>query len=311
MKKNLLFIATFLLTSMTSFGQVTFTDDFESYYVGDFVGVVSPLWTTWSGATGGAEDMQVVNDNAASGTQSCFFAGTSAQGGPQDVVLPFGGVYDNGQFDFSMNIFIDTVSIGAYFNFQAVEPVGTTWATEVFMNDDGTLEVNTGTGGAVVLTSTYEKGEWMEIAYSVDITANVWTVSINGDELGSFEALNNSIASLDIFPLGTGSNFWIDDVSFTYNDFVNTDDLINANAIKAFPNPFGDELNLNINLDETADITTELYNVSGQLLHTQEHGAMSGESTVSIATGDLAEGFYQLNVMVGSQIIVKKVVLTR
>jgi len=97
MKRNLLFLLAFMLTTGMAFGQVSFSEDFESYNVGDYLGASSADWTTWSGATGGAEDVQIVNDNAANGSNAIYFAGTG-QGGPQDVVLPFGQKYTEGRY---------------------------------------------------------------------------------------------------------------------------------------------------------------------------------------------------------------------
>ena len=96
-----------------------------------------------------------------------------------------------------------------------------------------------------------------------------------------------------------------------FQSVVSTEDIISSSDIKAFPNPFGDELNIGLSLEETADVTAELYNINGALLRTQAYGQMNGENTVSMATYDLPNGIYQLNVMVGNQVIVKKVVLTR
>ena len=45
----------------------TFSDDFESYSVGSYLGSSSTDWTTWSGAEGGAEDVQITDNNASSG----------------------------------------------------------------------------------------------------------------------------------------------------------------------------------------------------------------------------------------------------
>ena len=100
--------------------QSSFSDDFESYSVGDKVGTVSSEWTTWSGATGGNEDATVTDNQASSGSNSIYFGSTSANGGPQDVVLPFGGKLESGLFTFSIKVYVDNGG-GAYYNFQGEE----------------------------------------------------------------------------------------------------------------------------------------------------------------------------------------------
>jgi len=132
MKKLLLLLCSLALILGTSTAQVSFADDFESYTVGDYLGSTVDEWTTWSGSVGGAEDVQVVDNNSASGTQSIYFNGTGANGGPQDVVLPFGDKYTEGQFNYSMNILIEEGSTGAYFNFQAETTIGEVWATQIY-----------------------------------------------------------------------------------------------------------------------------------------------------------------------------------
>ncbi|MFT7614822.1 MAG: hypothetical protein ACI9J3_003809, partial [Parvicellaceae bacterium] len=126
MKKHLLIAAGLIIGSSLT-AQVSFSDDFESYTAGDYIGVVSPTWTTWSGATGGAEDVQVGTLQASSGANSIYFSSTAGTGGPQDVVLPFGGAYDNGMFDISMDVYVASGK-NAYFNLQAEATIGTTWA---------------------------------------------------------------------------------------------------------------------------------------------------------------------------------------
>ena len=60
-----------LLIFGSAFGQdPLLEEDFESYQVGDYIGATSAYWTTRSGATGGAEDGQVSDEQANSGTQS-------------------------------------------------------------------------------------------------------------------------------------------------------------------------------------------------------------------------------------------------
>lgn len=47
MQKNyLLSLVALLLSTGVAFSQVTFSDDFESYTVGQTIGVTSPVWAT-------------------------------------------------------------------------------------------------------------------------------------------------------------------------------------------------------------------------------------------------------------------------
>src|SRR5574343_57537 len=92
----------------------SFNDDFESYTAGSKLGPQSTQWTTWSGTEGGTEDANVVTNEAHSGTKSIYFSSTSTSGGPQDVVLPFGGPYTSGIFEFKSWFKVPTAKT-AYF----------------------------------------------------------------------------------------------------------------------------------------------------------------------------------------------------
>jgi len=116
MKKQILLLAT--LPLILSASAQTFSDDFEAYTAGDFIAQKSNTWETWTSKTGGgADDAKVVNNKAKSGSNSLYFSSTVAAGGPQDIILPFGGQYTTGNFSLGMNLFVETGK-SAYFNFQ-------------------------------------------------------------------------------------------------------------------------------------------------------------------------------------------------
>lgn len=204
------------LAAVSAVNAQSFSDDFESYTVGQYIGAVSPDWTTWSGATGGAEDTQVSATNANSGTQSIYFSSTAANGGPQDCVLPFGGVYNTGNFTFGASFFVNSTKNG-YFNFQAVNPIGTTWSLNVNMNSDGTLVVDDGIGQ--MLSTTYTQNSWFDLRIDINLNSNVWELFIDNVSQGSWSNGVNSVASVDLFPIN-GSQFYVDDVMYNYTPYV-------------------------------------------------------------------------------------------
>lgn len=213
MKKlfTLLAVATF---TAGAYAQPLFTDDFESYSAGDYIGVESDVWTTWSGAVGGAEDAQVVTNQANSGTNSVYFSSpATGGGGPQDVILPFGQVYNEGVFTFNTAMRVTSGKQG-YFNFQATTSPGDTW----------TIDVNASNGIITLSESSvtkaqgaYTPDEWFEISIEANLTLNLWKLYIDGVLAGTFNNGVNAVASVDIFPIA-GAAFWIDDVSFDWEE---------------------------------------------------------------------------------------------
>jgi hypothetical protein len=199
----------------------SFSDDFESYTVGNYLGSSSTDWTTWSGSSAGADDVTIVDDEAYSGTNSIYFFATSSGGGPDDVVLPFGAQYTTGRFQYEMMMYIPT-GTGAYFNFQAQTTVGQEWALECTMNQDGDITISN-TGGQLQ-TGTFTVGQWTRVGFDINLNQNEWEFYIDSVSQGSFSNNINKIASINIFAYngtngGNGSaSFWVDDVSYEYTN---------------------------------------------------------------------------------------------
>ena len=219
MKKALLFLSFLAFCTAVSFGQ-SFSDDFESYMDGDLIALTNPTnWGTWSGVGGGADDSAVSSEEAYSGDLSLKLEASGAAGGPADIVLPFGGTYDVGTFSLETYMYVKGGN-GGYFNLQAVEPVGTIWAVECYFNPGGALVVSNQAQGQI-LTGEFSYDVWMKINWDIDLTNNSWKLSIDDNEVGTFENANNSVASMNIFAYGGGTAvgyYFIDDISYEYEE---------------------------------------------------------------------------------------------
>ena len=218
MKKTLLL---FMIGCLSTIGFAqTFSDDFESYTLGSFLGSSSPDWTTWSGTEGGAEDVTITDDNASSGSNSIYFGSTAANGGPADVVLPFDQVYNSGNFSFEANFYVEAGK-GAYFNLQGTLVVAEVWALDCYMLQDGTLKLSN--QGTPYINANYPSAQWFNLRVDMDLTSNVWELFIDNVSQGSFSNPTGQIGILDLFPVnpaGQGGNgisgFYVDDISYTH-----------------------------------------------------------------------------------------------
>jgi PKD repeat protein len=226
MKTIFTFIFSFVLAIPVMTAQ-SFYDDFESYNVNDYLGNSSSVWTTWSNAPGTSEDVQISNSSAASGQNSIYFE-SQWGGGPQDVVLPFGGLHTTGHFKFTSKWKV-TGKTGAYFNLQGAASVGSTWALDVYMYDDGYIDF----GGYIY--TTYPQDQWFEIVIDIDLDQNVWEVFIDGVSQGSFTNWVSRVSHLDIYPLFSDTKFWVDDVSYCKDYACNPD--ISIDEILIDPSP--------------------------------------------------------------------------
>ncbi len=224
MKKTTLIVAS-LLCTLGLQAQIL-SENFDALNVGDYMGVQSPTyWTTWSGAVGGTEDVQVTAAQASSGANSIYFSSTGANGGPQDVVVDFGTQYIDGVLTYE-NAFYIEAGKNAYYNFQATPVIGTTWAMNVNMSN-GIISIDDGLTSDLA-TSTYSDATWFTLRIEANLTLNIWTAFVDGVAIGTWANGIGTLASVDIFPL-QGSGFYVDNVMFDHQAYT----LSNLNAAAA------------------------------------------------------------------------------
>ncbi len=213
MKQTFTFLTLLLLTNFCV-AQASFSDDFESYSVGDYISSASSDWTTWDNAPGTSTDAQVSDDYAASGNNSLKIFATNSGGGPMDILLPFKGTYNSGRFIQSMKLYLPEGK-NAYFNYQETATPGQVWTLNGWLRADGSFEL-TNSDNDAVFTSTYTQGEWLDLAIEINLDAQIWKVWMNGECMGSFSNGVNRVSSLNLYPVDGDSEFYVDDISFEY-----------------------------------------------------------------------------------------------
>ena len=213
MKKLLTPVFSFLVLSINA---QLFSDNFDSYPVGQYLGPQSLTWSTWSGSEGGAEDVQITNNNASSAPNAIYFSSTSANGGPQDVVLKFGQLYTSGIFTLQNKFYINAGKTG-YYNIQGALTIGNLWALNVNM-DAGQLIIDDGNTPNLVVAS-YPEATWFELKIEANLTLHVWKAHINGGLVGTWINGVNTVASADFFPV-QNTQMYVDDVQFDHVPFT-------------------------------------------------------------------------------------------
>ena len=230
MKKIFTFYTALLLVVSVNAQQVTFCDDFESLNLGDPIAETSKYWNSWDELMNGAtapfiDDAMISSFQASSGTNSLYFPDNGAAG-PEDVLLMFDTTlnitqgnlsslstpYVAGNFTFSQMMYVRG-GTGAYFNFQAENIPGVSWALEVAFDSFGDI-IMSNTSGASFATS-FPHDTWFEIKFDIDLSNNNWEVLIDGASQGSFANTINKIASLDLYTR-IGDDFYVDDVCYSY-----------------------------------------------------------------------------------------------
>ena len=213
MKKVYLLVAG--LTAFNLNAQL-FSDNFDAYSAGQYLGPQSLTWSTWSGTEGGTEDVQITSANASSAPNSIYLSSTAANGGPQDVVLKFGQLYNSGIFTLQKKIYINSGKSG-YYNIQGALTIGNLWALNVNF-DAGQLIIDDGITPNLVVTS-YPEATWFELKIEANLTLHVWKAYVNGNLVGTWVNGVNTVASTDFFPV-QNTQMYIDDVMFDHIPFT-------------------------------------------------------------------------------------------
>jgi hypothetical protein len=214
MKNFLLIPFIFAMALGTASAQTSFFDDFESYADGALIAQSSTVWGTWSGPNGGgADDANVSTEQAYSGTKSLKLYSASSSGGPDDIILPFGDKFTDGVFDLEMYMYV-VAGTGAYFNFQAEETPGVTWALEVNFNPSGTVSF-------AGLSGAFPVGQWFKLGMSINLTLNYWELFVNDVSQGAWANGVNAVAAMNLYPVYSGgsSQYYIDDIGFLHDEF--------------------------------------------------------------------------------------------
>jgi bacillolysin len=89
---------------------------------------------------------------------------------------------------------------------------------------------------------------------------------------------------------------------------VSTQDLLDEKAISVAPNPFRDQLSLQISADETTAGTVEILDLLGRTVSKTPLSILAGKNNIDIETRHLAAGTYLLKATVGAKMRTVKIV---
>ncbi len=184
-------------------------DNLELYPTGGTTGVDgADWWSTWSGATGTAEDGILSSDQAYSGVNSVFIGNTGAQ----DVLLLLGN-RSTGNYRLSWQMYIPTDVDHGYYNIQNEETAGVQWNLDVHFNVG---ETGTATPGFGVVDQTDTQfpvvsGQWFEVAHAIDLDNDLMTLFINGQAIET-TAYTGNLGSVDFYSVDALNTYYIDDV---------------------------------------------------------------------------------------------------
>ncbi|MAZ71970.1 MAG: hypothetical protein CMC70_02375 [Flavobacteriaceae bacterium] len=306
----------YILAAMLAFGfgataQIDYEEDFEFFNLGD-VSPQHPNWRTWGQPAGPNENAQIVDTQAASGTQSLEINEEAAPAGIDQIMLVTGNP-SSGTYSLKFNMFVPAGREG-YFNMQGdLTPDGTTWVQHlnggnVYFNElngspgEGTVD---GTPGQ---TFTFPHDTWFAVDLVYDLDGETWNMYIDGTNV--FDAPQEftfnqdfvSLAALDLYAPSANTLYYIDDMIHFNGDSttLSTEDFTAAN-FSVYPNPVQDRLN--IQSTNAVDAIT-VYDVLGKVVLSATPGIVSP----SIDMSNLTSGAYLVNVTINGSSKTVKVV---
>lgn len=225
MKKITLFIIALFFGMAVNAQTLLYEDNMESYTVNGFIAAQNTTWwSTWSGATGGNEDGQILETFANSPTKSVSVDIIPGGASSCTDLLLLLGDKTSGAYELKWYMYIETGKCG-YYNIQHFESPGIEWAMETYFRADGSIELNV---GGDLITGTYPKDTWFEVKHEIDIDNDNIKMYIDGTLLHewpfSYQASStsgtNQLGGIDFYAgslsgSGETAGYYFDDVSYS------------------------------------------------------------------------------------------------
>ncbi len=92
---------------------------------------------------------------------------------------------------------------------------------------------------------------------------------------------------------------------------TSNDNLLPSNTVNVFPNPTSDLAYVQVDLEEAADVTIEIYNNLGQVVSSRNLGQLNGNMVVPVNASAFSAGMYNVHVTAGDKYITKKLVIKK
>jgi hypothetical protein len=90
----------------------------------------------------------------------------------------------------------------------------------------------------------------------------------------------------------------VDDILVKGTNFTGIQEHTNTLSFTAYPNPASDQVNLRYTLSNSSAVTINVYDVTGQLVMSENKGQLSaGSQTTSLSLSGLPAGAYQVQIM--------------
>ena len=93
------------------------------------------------------------------------------------------------------------------------------------------------------------------------------------------------------------------------NGLSDATDIVVATSVEIAPNPASDKTYIRLTLEQSSETSVRLFNSMGQLVGQRNYGTLAGAQVLPLVTSGLISGVYNVQIMVGTQVIGKKIVV--
>lgn len=300
-----------VLMPCSLFGQVIFSENFDSLQVGDRIAASDPLhWRTWSGATGTNEDAPVTDTLAFSPPNSLAFLQTilTFEGGPEDQVLLL-GYHLWGSYVLRWMMYVPEGK-GANFELLHGEDVPSAApAAVVSLSPLSDNSMGCYAAGSLFM-GYYPHNVWFPVSMSIDLDARTASLTVNDTLIGSWD--------FDTMPSGTSApnilgalrfkgasgwdisigQYYIDDIVFQEGTVgIHEREVTRSLAMAPNPTAGGTVLSMNV---PVANALVDIHDASGRVV--LQRPWPQGSNRYALPAGSLAPGTYVVRVQ-GSTVV--------
>lgn len=261
MKKITLTLALLFACSL-SFAQ-QFSDNFDSYTSGSFLGPQSPFWTTSNGIEGGDADALVSSINTYSSSNSIYLHDQTNNGTAQLIRLDVGQVFEEGVFTFETALNVSTGQ-SAIISLMGNTSYNSLYTFHCEFTDGQATSASGGTNENLPVFS-YPQGTWFRFKVEANLTLHLWKVYVNENLVGFWTNPVNKIACIDFCSAYTSTvnyEFYIDNVQFIHQNYS----LLNLNAIvslvKIDKDLLGEQVSTQVNVLNAGEVPINSFDLN-------------------------------------------------
>jgi Secretion system C-terminal sorting domain len=165
------------------------------------------------------------------------------------------------------------------------------------------LEVFVSSDCGVTWTSVYNKANTVLATGTATTTA--WTPNSAANWRNESVSLSSFVGQGSVFVKfvstnGYGNNLYLDNINVQTVTGIGNDQVATSSVL-LYPNPANDLMNVSFVLNQTENVTVNVYNAIGELVNATAYNNMAaGQQNVQINTANLSAGMYMVEIVSGT-----------